>query len=135
MATTHFRYLTVNISSHAGIKKPDMTDKDKFYKVYSPLSFKLRPRDVIYLDLNFNIETPETIEPCLNLLPSLKGLGLSIENKDWAENKTAINTIQLYILNKSFYHTFNVKKKQYIGFIFLLGERCTDKITTKYIKM
>ena len=100
-----------------------MTDKDKFYKVYSPLSFKLRPRDDIYLALNFNIETPETIEPWLNLPPSLKGLGLSIENEDWAENKTTNNTIQLHILNKSFYYTFNIKKKQYIGFIFLLGER------------
>ena len=135
MATTHFRYLTINISSYAGIKKPNMTDKDKFYKVYSPLSFKLRPRDDIYLDLNFNIETPETIEPWLNLLPSLKGLGLSTENEDWAENKTTNNTVQLHILNKSFYHTFDIKKKQCIGFIFLLGERCTDKITTTYIKM
>ena len=70
-----------------------MTDKDKFYKAYSPLSLKLRPRDDIYLDLNFNIETPETIEPWLNLLPSLKGLRLSIENEDSAENKTTNNTI------------------------------------------
>ena len=50
-------------------------------------------------------------------------------------NKTTNNTIQLRILNKSFYYTFNIKKKQCIRFIFLLGERCTDKITTKYIKM
>ena len=106
--------------------------KDKFYKVYSPLSFKLRPRDNIYLDLNFNIETPETIEPWLNLLPSLKGLGLSIENDHWAENKTTNNPIQLHIPNKNLYHTFNIKKKQCIGFIFLLGEHCIDKITTKY---
>ena len=35
MATAHFRYLTVNISLHAGIKKPDMTDKDKFYIKYT----------------------------------------------------------------------------------------------------
>ena len=99
MATAHFRYLTINISSHAGIKRPNMTDKGKFYKVYSPLSFNLRPRDDFYLDLNFNMETSETIEPWLNLLPPLKGLGLSIENEDWAENKTTNNTIQLHIAN------------------------------------
>ena len=95
------------------------------------MPFKLRPIDDNYLDLNFNIETPETIEPWLNLLPSLKGLGLSVENDHWAESKTN-NTIELNILNKNFYHTFNIKKKQCIGFIFLLGEHCTDKITTKY---
>ena len=42
---------------------------DKFYKVYSPEKFKLRPRDDIYLDLKFEIQTPETIEAWLNLLP------------------------------------------------------------------
>ena len=64
-----------------------MTDKDKCYKVYSAEKFKLRPRDEIYFDLKFDIQTPETIEPWLNLLPSLKSLGLHIENEDWATKK------------------------------------------------
>ena len=42
---------------------------DKFYKVYSAEKFILRPRDDIYLDLKFEIQTPETIEAWLNLLP------------------------------------------------------------------
>ena len=109
-----------------------MTNKDKFYKVYSPEKFKLRPRDDIYLDLKFDIQTPETIEPWLNLLPSLKSLGLHIENEDWAPNKTKDNTIQLHILNRSFNYTASIKKNQCIGFIFLLGERATDTIHTKY---
>ena len=79
---TYFENLTVTFNSYVGIKKPDMTDKSRFYKVYSPIKFKLRPRDDIYLDLNFNIEAPDRIEPWLNLLPSLKGIGLKIENND-----------------------------------------------------
>ena len=59
-----------------------MTGKDRFYKVYSPEKFKLKPRDDIYLDLKFDIQTSETIEPWLNLLPSPKSLGLHIENED-----------------------------------------------------
>ena len=66
--TTYFRYPTVNFSLHTGIKQPAMTDGDRFYKVYSPEKFKLRTRD-IYLALKFNIETPEMLEPWLNLLP------------------------------------------------------------------
>ena len=85
------------------------------------------------MDLKFNIKTPETLEPWLNLLPSLKGLGLHIENDDWAENKTKDNTIQLHILNGSFSHTIDIKKEQCIGLIFSLGERITDSITTKNI--
>ena len=60
-------------------------------------------------------------------------MGLHSENDDWAENKTKDNTIQLHILKRSFSHTINIKKEQCIGFIFLLVERTTDSITTKYI--
>ena len=130
--TTYFRNLTVNFNSHVGIKQPEMTSKDRFYKVYSPLKFKLRARDDIYLDLKFDIQVPETLEPRLNLQPSLKGIGLHIENDDWANNQTKDNTIQLHLLNKSFTRTIDVKKDQCIGFIFLLGERATDSIITKY---
>ena len=130
--STYYRYLTANFNSYIGIKQPNMTDKDRFYKVYSPEKFKLKPRDDIYLDLKFDIQTPETIEPWLNLLPSLKSLGLHIENEDWASNKTKDNTIQLHILNRSFNYTASIKKNQCIGFIFLLGKQATDTINTKY---
>ena len=130
--TTYFRNLTINFNSHVGIKQPEMTSKDRFYKVYSPFKFKLRPRDDIYLDLKFDIPVPETLDPWLNLLPLLKGMILHIENDDWANNKTKDNTIQLHLLNRSFTRTADVKKDQCIGFIFLLGERATDSIITKY---
>ena len=75
---------------------------------------------------------PETIDPCLNLLPSLKELGLHIKNEDWASNKTNDNTIQLHILNRIFNYIASIKKNQCIGFIFLLDEKATDTINTKY---
>ena len=115
---TYFENLTVTFNSYVGIKKPDMTDKSRFYKVYSPIKFKLRPRDDIHLDLNFNIEAPDRIEPWLNLLLSLKGIGLKIENNDWKNNLTRDNAIQLHILNTSFVYTIDIKKSQCIGFIF-----------------
>ena len=130
--TTYFENLTVNFNSYVGIKQPDKTDKGRFYKVYSPEKFKLRPRDNIHLNLKFNIQTPERIEPWLSLLPSLKEMGLHIENNDWASNITKDNTIELHILNRSFNYTICVKKNQCIGFIFLLGEKYNDIIDTKY---
>ena len=71
------------------------------------------------------------MEPRLNLLPLLKGIGLHIENDDWANNKTKHNAIQLHILNRSFTRTIDVKKDQCIGFIFLLEESATDSIIAK----
>ena len=107
---THYRYLNVEFVSHTDIKQPNMTDKDKFYKVYSPEAFKLQPREDIYLDLKFDITTPHALELWLNLLPSLKTLGLKLENQDWVSNKTKDNTIQLHILSRSFTYTARIKK-------------------------
>ena len=50
---TYFKNLTVSFNSYIGTKKPDMPYKTRFYKVYSPTKFKLRPRDDIYLDLTY----------------------------------------------------------------------------------
>ena len=133
MDETYFRNLTVTFNSYTGIKKPDMTNSDKFFKVYSPRKFKLRPREDIYLDLKFNVEASKELDPRISLLPSIKGLGLNIENEDWANNLTKDNTIQLHLLNKSFTYSINMSKNQSIAFIFLLGEFSTDLITTKYI--
>ena len=70
----HFRNLAVNINLHkkfdesqVTIKNPDMASRDRFFKIYSPLTFKLKPRDDIYLDLKLDIQTPEITEPWLNL--------------------------------------------------------------------
>ena len=106
--TTYFQNLTVNFNSNVGIKQPDKTDKSRFYQVYSPEKFKLRPRDDIHLNLKFNVQTPERIQPSLCLLPSLKEMGLHIENDYWASNMTKGNTIELHILNRSFNYTINV---------------------------
>ena len=127
----HFKNLTINFNSYSGIKKPDITNKSRFYKICSPEKFKLRPRDDIHLDLKFNVETPDRIKPWLNILPSLKGRGLYIENEDWQKNLTKDETIQLHLLNKSFNYTITIKEKQCIGFIFLLRQRPNDKIVTK----
>ena len=122
----HFRNLTVNINllkeynegSERNMKKPEITSRDKFYKVYSPLKFKLKPRDDIFIDLKFDIQMPETIQPWLNLLPSFKSAGLHIENDDWLSNKIRDGTIQLHILNRSFTYTITIKKNQRIAYIF-----------------
>ena len=116
--TTYFENLTVNFNSYVGLKQSDKTDKGEFYKVCSPEKFKLRPRADIYLNLKFNIKRPERIEPWLSSLPSLKEMGIHIENDDWASNITNDNTIELHILNRSFNYTICVKKNQCIRFVF-----------------
>ena len=47
-------------------------------------------------------------------------------------NKPKHNTVQLYILNRSFNYTASIMKNQCIGFVFLLGERAADTTYTKY---
>ena len=72
------------------------------------------------------------MEPWKNLLPSLKGLGLKNEGNDWVSNKTKNDPIQLHILNRSFSRTIEIRKKQVIAFLILLGQKNADEIKTKY---
>ena len=60
---TNFNLVNVTINSIIGSKQPEMHKPNRLYKIYSPEKFKLRPKDNIYLDLKFNIETPTQIEP------------------------------------------------------------------------
>ena len=72
------------------------------------------------------------MERWINLLLSLKGLGLKIEENDWVSNKTKNDTILLHMLNRSFTRTIEIRKNQVITFLFLLGQKSIDKINTKY---
>ena len=112
--------LIVTTDYHSQTRQPDLTAKGHFHEIYSPKKFKLRPRDDIYLGLKIKIDVLRIFEPWINLLPSLKGLGLKIENEDWASNKTKDGKIQLHILNRSFTRTFEIRKKEVIEFLFLL---------------
>ena len=72
------------------------------------------------------------MERWINLLLSLKGLILKIEENDWVSNKTKNDTILLHMLNRSFTRTIEIRKNQVITFLFLLGQKSIDKINTKY---
>ena len=80
--TATHNYFIVEIDSHSQVQQPNMTANGDFYKIYSPKNFNLRPRDDLYLDLKIKINVPNTLQPWINLLPSLKGLGLKIEDND-----------------------------------------------------
>ena len=58
---TFYKYLNVEFISHTDIQQPDITNKDEFYKIYSP-QFKLAPREDIYLHFKFDIITRLGIE-------------------------------------------------------------------------
>ena len=45
--STSFNLVNVTINSIVGSKQPEMHKPNRFYKIYSPEKFKLRPRDDI----------------------------------------------------------------------------------------
>ena len=117
-STATCNYLIVEIDSHSQVQQPNMTAKEDFYKIYSPKKIKLRPREDIYLDLKIKINVPNTLEPRINLLTSLKGLGLKIEHNDWVSNKTKNVTIRLHILNRSLQEQLKLEKTKLLRFYF-----------------
>ena len=129
--TVCFQTLKVEMSSFEDIKQPELNKNGSFCIIYSPEKIKLRPRDSIFLDLKFKLTAPKKLE-VINLLSYLKERFLSIENHALESNKLTDGTIQLDILNKSFYNTTNIKKNQETGYIFIMYQKYTEKIVTLY---
>ena len=92
----------------------------------------------ITLDLIFNIIWAEGLTPeHLDLYPTPKQFGLSLEETNWKSVcKTGIKftpqteSVTATILNKNYYHSFNVKKRNLL-FYFLLPYT-NKKIRTDY---
>ena len=123
---TH-NYFIVKIDSQSQVQHQNMTANGDFYKIYSPKKFKLRPRDDIYLDLKIKINVPNTLQPRINLLPSLEGLGLKIEDNDQVSNKTKNDTIQLHILTEVFQEQLKLEKTKLLRFYFYQDKRVQIK--------
>ena len=110
-------------------KRPTLNDDSSFHIIYSPWTFKIRTKENISLDLQFQIEIPKHIDWTIGLLPSYIRK-LSIENsKEIARIKG--NFIVLHILNRDF-NNFTIKKYQELGYIFLNNQKSYEKIVTEY---
>ena len=64
------KYSTLNIefSTPPDVKEPWLNDNASFYIIYSPKTFKLRPRGSIMLDLELKTNLPEGLEQTIKLL-------------------------------------------------------------------
>ena len=107
-----------------------MKQKRKFLYHFFTRKIQLRPRDSVFLDLKFKLTVPEKLEVHINLLLFFKGRCLSIENHAWESNRLKDGTIQLGILNKSFYNDTSIKKNQEIDYVFIMNQKCNEKIVT-----
>ena len=119
--------MNVENGNYKFVKRHEFNKTKSLYIIYSPQTFKLRPRDNILLDLKIKVNAPESLQAWINLLPCFKEAGFAVEDHNWAANKLKDETIQLNILNKNFYNTFTIKKDQELGYMFLLGQRFNEK--------
>ena len=113
---TYFKTMEVEIGHYECVKRPEF--KNTFHFIYSPQKFTFTPRDNILLNLKITTKAPDCLEAWINLLPTLKELGLVID-QNWAANKLKDETIQLNILNKHFYNTITIKKSRTCIYVFI----------------
>ena len=132
--TKDFQTINIDFFTEQNIKEPKLSDKVSFYIIYSPEKNKLRPRDSIMLNLQKiqKVHLPEQIEETIGLLPTFVSRKLSIKNSNWILNKRKDEAIHLDILNKDFYNTTNISKKQEIDYILLLNQKKCEKIVATY---
>ena len=74
------KILASRYNKNRNSKRPQFSVNDKFYIIYSPTKFKLRPCESIMLDLRFKTKLPGNVQGIISLLPSLILQGLTIEN-------------------------------------------------------
>lgn len=122
--------ITIEYNNKKCKKVPAIVENEDFYTVYSQKGFKLEPRDSCVLNLHFNITSKSAeIDPWISLIPTLKCHGLSILSKTVNRNKE----IEIYLQNQSYHYTVEIKKRQVLAFIFMLGLGSKDYIKTEYV--
>ena len=112
--------------------------KKAFYKIYSPKAFKLTPMESITIDLRINVIWAEALTPTdLDLYPTLKQFGLSLEDSNWKtvcktgiKHRDLSETITATILNKNCQHSFNIKKHNLL--LYFLLPYTNKRIITDY---
>ena len=112
--------------------------KKAFYKIYSPMAFKLKPMESITIDLKINIIWAEALTATeLDLYPTLKQFGLSLKESNWKtvcktgiRSRLLTDSITVTILNKNCQHSFNIKKHNLL--LYFLLPYTNKKIITNY---
>ena len=110
-------------------KRPSLNNDSSFYIIYSPCTFKLRPKENLLLDLQSKIDKSKHIDWTIELLPSYSRK-ISIENSEQIV-RIKENFIIFDILNRDFNNNFTIKKYQELGYIFL-NRKSFEKIITEY---
>ena len=121
--------LLVKIQYGNKVKRP-VLHKKAFYKIFSPVGFKLNPMESQTINLQINIAT-DLINTEFNLLPTLRQFGISIEENNW-KTATGSETTKICILEKNYTNTFNIKKVQVIAYYLLPDPETNKHIRTQY---
>ena len=91
----------IEISTQINIEKPPQPSlNEKFYVIYSPKKFKLRPFESIMLDLKLKLNLPDNVQGIIEPLPLLILQQLTTENSRHITAETKDGFIKLDILNR-----------------------------------
>ena len=101
-------------------KAPQLNPDEKFYIIYSPMKFKLRPCESIMSNLQLKIKLPDNVQGIIGLLSSLILQKLTIENFKRLTSETNDELIKLGLLKRDFHDTIKVKKNQEMAGLILL---------------
>lgn len=124
------RLITIEYNNKKCKKVPAIVENEDFYTVYSPKGFELKPRDTCVLNLHFNITSKSAeIDPWISLIQTLKCHGLTILLKTVNRNKE----IEIHLQNQSYHYNIEIKKRQVLAFIFMLGLGSKDYVKTEYV--
>ena len=83
-------------------KPPQLSADEKFYIIYSPVKFKLRPCESIMLNLQLKMKLPDGVQAIIGFLPSLILQSLTIANSKRITPQTQDELIKLDLSSRNF---------------------------------
>ena len=101
----------IEFSTELEIEKPaQLSANEKFYIIYSPVKFKLRPYESIMLNEQLKIKLPDAVQGIIRLSPSLILQKVIIKNCKRVTLETQSELIKVDLLNRNFNNTIKIKK-------------------------
>ena len=110
----------IEISTELQIEKPPLKTNGRFYIIYSPNKFVLRPNEIKMKNLGLKIKLPERIQGIITLLPNFIEKSISLDNSKRTTSQICNEFITLTLWNRNFHWSTIFEKNEEIARLFLI---------------
>ena len=113
---------TITFNTSQGKRRPDKINiRGKRFSINVPRKIAIKPAETATVNKNIGVAIPDGIVATLAVLPTIRTLGLKLQNKHTTQRTH--QTLSFTLLIQSFTRTFTFKRDHLIGSLIFLNKR------------